>query len=621
MRSLLVLSLSLASFSLLCSCGGGRRSPGRGDGGVDSSGPCTTGQVQCRGREVWICSGSDYAQSETCADDEVCALGLGCRACQPGRPFCSGQEARLCDETGSASTLTMECPASQACRGGSCIDACAAAASERSNVGCEYYAVDLDNEYDDGLGNPSGAQAQFAVVLANPSDVIVLARVLQSVGTVGAPAETQVGTWTINPHDLVRIDLDAREVDGSVGHSFEGPGTFVSPNAYRITTNFPVVAYQFNPIIQQFSNDASLLIPVPALDTHYRVIGWGTANPISVPGLPRVPGIPDHSFVTIVGTQAATEVRVTLGGAIVASGPLGGPPEVPATSAGGVITYTLGPYDVLNLESDGIPGDLTGTLVESTAPVAVFSGGERGIAPFDVDNTPAPPTGIPSDICCTEHLEEQVFPTSSWGKIFSITRSPVRTDITGWREPDIYRVMADKNGTDVVTSLPAPNDRFTLNSNEVKEFAVSDPFTIYSSHPISVMQMLVSQGWVDSWKPGHGGDPSMLLFPPIEQYRKDYLFLVPDTFTANYVVYSGPKGTAVTLDGTDLAGDEFMRICEYEDIGSFDGIVYEQVTCPVDGGTHRIISTTPVGIMVYGYYSVGSYGYAGGSNLTRINIL
>jgi len=514
----------------------------------------------------------------------------------------------------------MECPASQACRSGSCIDACAAAAAERSNVGCEYYAVDLDNEYDNGTGGPSAAQEQFAVVLANPSDVIVQARVLESVGTVGAPAETQVGTWTINPHDLVRIDLDAREVDGSVGHSVEGPGTFVSPNAYRVVTNFPVVAYQFNPIVQQFSNDASLLIPVAALDTHYRVIGWPTSNPIELPGF-DIAGIPDHSFVTIIGTQAGTEVRVTLGGPIVASGPLGGPPEVPATAAGGVITYILGPYDVLNLESDGIPGDMTGTVVESTAPVVVFSGGERGTAPNDRMNTPAPPSGVPEDSCCTEHLEEQVFPTTAWGKIFSVTRSPVRTDISGWREPDVYRVMADKDGTDVVTNLPAPNDRFTLNSNEWHEFAVSDPFTINASQPISVMQMLVSQGWVSSWKPGHGGDPSMLLFPPIEQYRDDYVFYVPDTFTANYVVYSGPTGAAVTLDGVDLAGDEFMRICAYEDIGSFDGVVYEQVTCPVDGGTHRLQSTVPVGIMVYGYYSVGSYGYAGGSNLTRINII
>lgn len=34
-----------------------------------------------------------------------------------------------------------------------------------------------------------------------------------------------------------------------------------------------------------------------------------------------------------------------------------------------------------------------------------------------------------------------------------------------------------------------------------------------------------------------------------------------------------------------------------------------------------IDATLPVGISVYGYYNVGSYGYAGGSDLERINPL
>ena len=56
---------------------------------------------------------------------------------------------------------------------------------------------------------------------------------------------------------------------------------------------------------------------------------------------------------------------------------------------GDKITVTLGPFDVLNLESTGIPGDLSGTAVQSDRPVAVFTGGERGIAPYDVQ-PPAP---------------------------------------------------------------------------------------------------------------------------------------------------------------------------------------------------------------------------------------
>ena len=610
------LALSIAA---LAACGDDDRRPSGRDGGLDGgSGPCSEGEVVCMGREVWVCTGGELVQSEICGPEQVCALGLGCRACQPGRPFCEDNAIHICNDDGSSSTVQMECPASQACRAGACVDACELAREERSNVGCDYFAVDLDNEFaNGGFGGDPPAQEQFAVVLANPSDVLVQAMVFQSNGRPNSAAETLIGNYQVPPNGLVRIDLPAREVDGSTA-DVEGPGTFLSNHAYRVRTNFPVVAYQFNPIIESASNDASLLIPVPALDVHYRVIGWPTANPIEPFG--DLPGIPDHSYVTIVGTTPGTNVQVTLGGPIVGGEVQGGGGTIAAAAAGEMIEYTIGPYDVLNLESDMIPGDMTGTVVRSNFPVAVFSGGERGIAPLERD-APAHPSGAPEDWCCTEHLEEQVFPTTSWGKKFVITRSPVRADHPTWREPDIYRVMADKDGTTVTTNLPAPNDRFSLNAGEWAQFYADRSFVIEGTEAISIQQILVSQDWVVDWKDGHGGDPSMILYPPTEQYRDDYIFLVPDTFSSNYVVIASRSGTQIFLDGRDIAEDEFTRLCVQEDAGFIDGEPYVTTTCPVEGGAHRIEASVPVGIMVYGYHSVGSYGYAGGSNLTQINPL
>ncbi len=614
----------LAALLLLSTAGCGERSRPVGsvrDGGPGAdSGPCTAGEMSCAGRDVTMCVDGVFEPTETCPADRVCVPGLGCRTCSPGGRFCVGNEVHICNDTGDGSTATEVCAPDEACRSGVCQNACDAAREDRSTVGCEYYAVDLDNEYGEGFFGgfdlSDAASQQFAVVLANPSDVTVSVEVEQNDAPYGsAPSPTTVGTYSIAPQSLVRIDLPQREVDGSFEGHNEGPGTFLSSQAYHITTNFPVVAYQFNPIVQDFSNDASLMIPVTGLDTHYRVLGWPTANPIPPPPpLPAIPGIPDHSSVTIIGTQESTEVRVTLGGKIVGDGM-----DIPAGEPGDVVTVTLGPYDVLNLESRDIPGDLTGTVVESSAPVAVFSGGERGIAPVDTDRIPTPPGGRPDDWCCTEHLEEQVFPTTAWGKDFVITRSPVRG--ATWREPDIYRIMADKDGTTVTTGLASPDDSFTLNAGEWRELYAQDGFILRADKPISIEQILVSQGWVDDWKPGHGGDPSMILFPPYEQYRDNYVFLVPDTFSANYVVVAMPQGTNVELDGRDVNGDEFMALCTYEEVGAIDGTTYIAATCPVDGGTHRLESTLPVGIMVYGYYNVGSYGYAGGSNLTRINFI
>ncbi len=426
------------------------------------------------------------------------------------------------------------------------------------------------------------------------------------------PVERQVFMGQVRPRDVLEIRLDQREVDGPMDQNPDNRGTWLSPNAYRIESNYPVVAYQFNPIIQDFSNDASLLLPQSGLDTHYRVLGWPTANPVDLLG--NIEGIPDHSYVTIVGVVPNTTVRVTLGGPIVGDNyGLG----IGPAAAGDVIERVIGPFDVLNLESTGIPGDMTGTVVESDQPVVVFSGGERGIA--GGGSMPAPPGGPPGDVCCTEHLEEQVYPTTAWGRDYVMTRSPQRG--LNWAEPDIYRVMADRVRANITTNLTGDDESFTLEPGEWREFYAQRSFVMRSDAPISIEQILVSQGWVDEWRPGNGGDPSMILFPPFEQYREDYVFLTPSTFSANYVVVSMPVGTMVLLDGRDIAGDEFMMLCTYEMAGEIDGTTYQAVTCPVDEGAHTIDATLPVGISIYGYYNVGSYGYAGGSDLERINPL
>ncbi|HJL20000.1 MAG TPA: IgGFc-binding protein [Sandaracinaceae bacterium LLY-WYZ-13_1] len=617
-----VISMALSTSLVWGGCTAGGDSPRDGSvgGGDGSSEGCEAGELYCApGEVVQTCRGGERVDQETCTGDTVCAEGLGCVACRPDYYRCDGQNLYRCRADGSGWDIEMTCTADEVCtaggRVGMCADACAEAVARRSNIGCEYWAVDLDNEYAEGIAMNDAYSQQFAVAIANPSEVTATVRVfVNDASGGGVPVEREVFSGTVAPRDVLEIPLDQREVDGPPGSHVDTRGSWFSSHAYKITSNYPVVAYQFNPIVQDFSNDASLLIPSSGLDNHYRVLGWPTANPIEPFG--DIAGIPDHSFVTIVGVEEATTVRVTLGGPIVGDNFGVG---IAQANAGDVVEWTLGPYDVLNLESRDIPGDLTGTVVESDEPVVVFSGGERGLAPISEDGVPAPPGGPPDNVCCTEHLEEQVFPTTAWGKDFVITRSPQRGRT--WAEPDIYRVMADRESTTITTNLPAPNDSFTLGPGEWREFYAQQSFTMQASHPVSIEQILVSQAWVDDWRDGHGGDPSMILFPPYQQYRESYVFLTPSTFSADYVVISAPLGTRVLLDGGDINGDEFMSLCTYEMAGEVEGTVYQAVTCPVDDGAHTIDADMPVGIMVYGYYNVGSYGYAGGSDLERINPL
>ena len=80
----------------------------------------------------------------------------------------------------------------------------------------------------------------------------------------------------------------------------------MSPHAYHVVSNGPVVVYQFNPIIQQYSNDASTLIPVQALGTDYIAVGFQTANPCAIAGLPGADGVP---ITARYGSSARTTTR------------------------------------------------------------------------------------------------------------------------------------------------------------------------------------------------------------------------------------------------------------------------------------------------------------------------
>ena len=145
---------------------------------------------------------------------------------------------------------------------------CSEASQKRSNVGCEYFAVDLDNAVINDTLN--AAAQQFAVVISNPqTDVATDVVIEQDDSAPGAKnAPKSIATASIPPFSLRVFRLGPREVDGSPPGEFNtGTHTALTRHAYRIHSTFPVVAYQFNPLenVNVFSNDASLLKPTEAL--------------------------------------------------------------------------------------------------------------------------------------------------------------------------------------------------------------------------------------------------------------------------------------------------------------------------------------------------------------------
>ena len=615
--------------------------PSSRDNGPDCTGLCTSfGYQQCH-------EDGSFDPPVSCGAAETCDPTHGCVVCVPDELYCGGatsQDVLRCNHDGTGGDFVETCPATNVCSGGACKTPCEAAEDHPSNVGCDFWAADLDNEASGGLLPNDAAAQQFAVVAANNNDYAIQVTVTKNAANIGAPvSEMAILQVTVPPRTAQRMDLPQREVDGTMGQNgpytkFSGSGTFVSPHAYHVVSSGPMVLYQFNPIIQQFSNDASTLIPRNALGMDYIVVGYQTANPCAISGLAVDPSIPDHGAVTIIPIEDDTHVTVTTTHAIKASAGTSGI-AIPLTAKGGTLNLTLSRYMVANLESEmvngsffdctnainmGLDGDFTGTYVKSDKPVVVFTSNERGIGFGGATNVQNPPGwdttsvnngGAGDDICCTDHLEEQLFPVTALGKEFAVARSPIRSTHATWKEPDIIRVVGTADGTQVTTNLPAPWDSFTVNAREKKTFAATTGFTLSASAAIQVSSYLVPQHFV---KYGYTGDPSQIMVPAAEQHRKDYVFLVPATFQYNYGVFAKPVAAKLKVDGVALDGVEFGT-CVKAPIGTVMGTMYEQVTCPLTAGHHRVEGDMPFGLSVYGYYNVGSYAFVGGSDVKIIN--
>ena len=526
---------------------------------------CAVGAQHCALGKIQTCaegaSGATWTDVTDCsAMGKVCAPTLlQCTACVPDEPDCVGQQATLCHHDGSAFDVTETCDPTTgtACREGVCQNLCALATTQLSNIGCEYWGADLDNAVISATEN--AAAQQYAIVVSNAQpDVPAHVRVYQDDSTPGAPnAPYEVAAATIAPYNLQVFKLGPREVDGSPpGQYNTGTDTALTRHAYRIVTDFPVSAYQFNPLdnVNVFSNDASLLKPREALEVdtnellvRYVVAGWPqTIAATDDPNTNFDPANPLNlrAFLAIVGTHDATTVRVHTRAAVVPGGP------IPATSIGGVIEATLGQYDVLNLETGDFNADFTGSVIESDQAVAVFSGSEASDAPHFAT--------LADRRCCADHLENQLDPLRTAGKSFAIAHNPSRThavqaagaNLAVNPEPDFVRfVSASPTGVTIKTTLPAPDDVITLGFlGDFHEVTAYGDFVAQSSDGVHVSQVMPSQDAAGVPRGLPGGDPSLVIYPPTEQYRTNYVFLTPDKYVFNFVAIVAPPTANVFLD-------------------------------------------------------------------------
>jgi hypothetical protein len=616
---------------------------------------CQEGTVRC-GADLQRCestpAGPSWVTLDGCQERGlVCAPTLlACTSCVPGQARCDGQTVLRCDGDGQTFEYEDECDTSlgEACRSEGCVQLCYAAADRRSNVGCEYWAVDLDNAHIDDTLN--AAAQQFAVVVSNPQeDVSARVVIEQDDSNPGEENEPySIASDDIPPFSLRVFKLGPREVDGSPRGKYDaGTHTALTRHAYRITSDFPVVAYQFNPLenVNVFSNDASLLKPTEAVRPTsngvtdlYLALGWPqTIASTDDPDTNFDPNNPTdlRAFLTLVGTAKQTQIRLRSSTRVIGGGP------VPTLLPGDEYEIELGPFDVLNLETDDFNADFTGTLVSANAPVIGFIGSEASDAPYF--------RTLGDRQCCADHLEEQLDHLRTAGRTFVMPVSPNRTraviqagaKIGVAEQVEYFRVIATTDaGARITTSLPDRPNVDLAERGAVALLASTEPFTLESDEPVMVVSVSPSQhdAGVPSGYPG--GDPSLLTLPPLEQFRSSYVFLTPDKYSFDFVRIIAPPDAVIVFDGryledwdcrTDLAGivpgppagereEWLVHSCQL----SFP-VIDPALRAPdnllagdQNDGVHRVVADRPVGVLVDGFDSFVSYAYAAGTDLSFI---
>lgn len=620
---------------------------------------CPIGEKRCRTNLehcVETPNGARWEVIDDCfAQGLLCAPTLlGCRSCVPDVLSCNGRDVVRCDAEGRERSVVYTCSAeAEGCRDGVCVNLCARAAAQRSNVGCEYWAVDLDNASIDDTSNAAGQQ--FAVVLSNAEpDLTALVTIEQDDALPGEPTRlVEVARASVPPFSHRVFRLGPREVDGSQPGTFNtGTHTALSRAAYRVRSTVPLVAYQFNPLenVGVFSNDASLLKPVEALtptgsnlSPAYVVLGW--PQTIASTDDPQTNFSTDPSdlraFITLVGTRRDTRVRVTPTARVLGGGPIA------ETPIGGKVEAVLQPFDVLNLESDDFNADFTGSLIEADGPVVVYSGSEASDAPWFQT--------LSRRRCCADHLEEQLDPIRTAGSSFLATISPNRSQammqagapIGFSDQPEYFRVLAvtDK-GARVTTTLPGSEATFTLpRRGSFSELSSSRPFALASDQPVMLAAISPSQAVTNIPSALPGGDPSLLIVPPLEQFRASYVFLTPDSYAFDFVrIIASPEArivlngqrleaidgcaeSAIPVEATTPESNRARALAESWRVVtcqlSFPRFDPNATSNPLqDGdqgdGPQILTADRPVGVLVDGFDAYVSYAYAGGTDLAQI---
>ena len=605
--------------------------PDKNNAPVNPNAPCDAGKLlRCdpENFENIIRCKTDGTGEESVKCGEMSACDHNkCRQqeCVPDQTFCSYEDPSKvfkCSKKGLFTDEVAEDCGKGTCFNGKCLSLCDLAAQDHSYQGCNFYTA-VSSMTDKESASISRKDPIFALTISNTSSdsaVHFSIKFSSESGDTDAGSNyfcidskdncqsmTSAQSFSIEPRKLgIVMFPNDRNISG---HNTKW-------NALHIETDIPVTVYQFAPFDNSdenpftsngysssgkgkkyYSNDASLLIPTTSVYTYYIVSAHESGT---------------LRYATVIGTdENDTVIKIKPTVALPASG------GIPAISANSEGTITLKKGQIAQIEVTD--GDLSGTRIYCDAkepdchPFVVFSG---------VDCAE-----IPTGYGYCDHIEQQLFPVQTWGKKYILVKSQARDE-----EWDYVRIYASEDATKLTfnpatpekISVPSGWTSFTvndvkteLNAGEYSEFYFKGTLEVEADKQIMVAQYLTGSKMLSkTCQSNHTdkcvGDPAMMLIPPSEQFRKDYLFLTPGSYVSNFATIVMITGETPLLDGAAVTNIQEIEGTNFS---------YAIVDLGSDFKNHTLnCEKSPCGLFVYGWEKDVSYAYPGGLNFNKLNL-
>ncbi|MBL9024786.1 MAG: IgGFc-binding protein [Myxococcales bacterium] len=574
-----LLSFGLLALPLLaCSAGAddlGGGGQGAGDTATSGTGSNTTGQGGSTG--TFMGTGGNNTCGGSCSPDLHQVLD------------CNGSVVKECTGSEACNPLTLQCT-----------NACQAAADTKQSVGCEYYAVDMEQYTPDSCfaayvantwNTPVKIQVEFAGQTLDPAQ---FARVPQGQGptlsyqpydAVNGLPPGQVAILFLSGGSFSSVPCPVTPArDPSAGLTGTGIGS-----AFRITTDVPVVSYQMNPYGGGSAavTAASLLLPTSAWDTNYVAVNV-TPYDIAAPSM-NVIAYQDQTTVTMLPNQ-----------------PVQGGGGIPSGQANTPLSFVLNKGQQAQITQTA---ELTGSVIQSDKPIGFLAG--------------QPCMRWPTGVAYCDHGEQMVPPVRALGSEYVGVMHRPRA-----AEPAYWRIVGAVDGTQLTYSTNVGGPA-TINLGQQVVFPSSTPFVVKSqdeNHPFMLFSYMTgSQAAADGY-----GDPDMVINVPVPQYMSSYVFFADPSYpeTNLVIVRSKLNGTFrdVNLDCLGVVGG-WQPVGDYEwtRVDLMTGNFQQVGNCST--GRHEITSEGPFGLWVWGwgtpltssFTANVSYGYPAGMNVIPIN--